>query len=159
MAPLSLFMLNRGTIQGLSTTVLKTGMHFVGFSKIVLGSKAIYFLKLGLYQDQMVLLRCNLQQLDLLNRLAIPFKQLKFAVEITLLAQFLAQVLLCEFWKQTQNLFFFYIFRFVVFLPLTLSGISEASLRSPQTASVLGFKETKIFYYFFTNVQNISLEN
>ena len=158
MAPLSLFMLNRSTIQDLSSTVVKTGMHFVRFSKIVLGSKAIYFLKLGLYYDQMVLISCNLQQLDLLNRLAIPFKQLKFAVEITLLAQFLDQVLLCDFWKQTPNLFF-YIFRLVVFLPLTLSGISEASLRSPQTASVLGFKETKIFYYFFTNVQNISPEN
>lgn len=155
---ISLFMLNRGTIQGLSTTVLKTGMHFVGFSKIVLGSKAIYFVKLGLYYDQMVLISCNLQQLDLLNILAIPFKQLKFAVEITLLAQFSDQVLLCDFWKETPNLFF-YIFRFAVFLPLTLSGISEASLRSPQTASVLGFKETKIFYYFFTNVQNISPEN
>ena len=154
MAPLSLFILNRRTIQGLSPTVLKKGMHFVRFSKIVLGSKAIYFLKLGLYYDQMVLIRCNLQQLDLLNRLAIPFKQLKFAVEITLLAQFLNQVLLCDFWKQTPNLFF-YTFRFVVFLPLTLSGISEASLRSPQTASVLGFKEKKIFQYFFLPMYKI----
>lgn len=145
--------------QGLSTTVLKTSVHFLRFCKIVLGPKAVYFLKLGFYNDQMLLIRCNLQQLDFLNRLVIAFIQLKFQLKLHCWRSFRTKCCFGTSGNKPQ-ISFLQISLCSAPSSYSLSGISEVCRRSPQTANVLGFKETNIFYcYIYTNVQNISLEN